>query len=546
MTTMMIRSINTSARRVSVAPCRLKSTLAAATTTTMEDDTKQDHPTLVRVSKLPIIGSMNQTYSGLPVPHSQTRVLEFWPAMRAKFGEFYEIGIPGLGQGITGTAYIIQDPNEMASILRQEGKYPSGAVEFSWALGKFFRDRNLAIGGLLNHGPEWKRIRRFVQSDLLSPAAGARYVPAILEGAEIASRGAPYFSDNLNEYLGLASFDMFSNVLMGHLPKVSDPTSHSDPKDVEFCRNVTAALKLNSEFMVTAMEGILNAGLGIKTKKYKEYENSWDKAVDYAMQKVRELHQRRLDNTLNEKERDSYANMAYDRQATELEDKSANPAEFVQLNEVESIVGGLLSAGVDTTGGMLSFKLLHIASSPLVQDKLYHELQPTLVNSKLTADSLKLPYLNEILRESHRIASSAQTVPIKTLQVDRPVHGHPLPKGSVVMLDSYSTGQQQEHFEDPVGDFVPERFSREIVAARKGTRHQVVDHAFFNGPFSQGARKCPGSRVANLEAHALVAQWVLDWKMELPQGLHVSQVPYDLETVTTSHLPSITFAPRQH
>ena len=65
------------------------------------------------------------------------------------------------------------------------------------------------------------------------------------------------------------------------------------------------------------------------------------------------------------------------------------------------------------------------------------------------------------------------------------------------------------------------------------------------GPFSQGARKCPGSRVANLEGHALLAQWVLDWKMELPAGLHFSDVPYDLQTVHTAQLPAIQFTPRQ-
>ena len=113
------------------------------------------------------------------------------------------------------------------------------------------------------------------------------------------------------------------------------------------------------------------------------------------------------------------------------------------------------------------------------------------------------------------------------------------------MLDAYSTGHQQEHFDDPIEEFVPERFSKEAVAARKGTRHQIVDHAFFNGPFSQGARKCPGSRVANLEGHAMVAQWVLDWQMELPSGMHFSDVPYDLETMLKAQLPTIQFTPRQ-
>ena len=120
-----------------------------------------------------------------------------------------------------------------------------------------------------------------------------------------------------------------------------------------------------------------------------------------------------------------------------------------------------------------------------------------------------------------------------------------LPKGSVVILDGFSTGMRQEFFKDPVKEIVPERFLPDAVQERKGTSAQAVDHSFFNGPFSQGARKCPGSRLAKMEAHAIVAQWVMDWKIEMPSGYnHWTDVPYDQVTVTTALLPEIEFTPR--
>ena len=347
---------------------------------------------------------------------------------------------------------------------------------------------------------------------------------------------------------------------MGYIPKVGNTTeSHNhhddDPKDVEFCQNVSDALRLNSQLMLSGWENIMNQTFGITTRKYQEFDQKWTAALDYTGQKIKNLYQRRLDGTLTEKEQNCYCNVAYDRyeaQQQQQQDvtlkkkKEEKEEERFTLDEVEAIMGGLLAAGVDTTGGMLSFRLLHLASSPEIQDKLYHALQPTLdVHGQLTRESLDLPYLHQILRESHRMGSSVITAPIKTLQTGMVVHGHLLPKGSVVMLETYSTGQQQEHFEDDVAKFVPERFAKEAVTARKGTQHEVVDHVFFQGPFSQGARKCPGSRVANLEAHALMAQWVLDWKMELPSHItHFSQVPYGLRTVITATLPAIQFTPR--
>jgi cytochrome P450 len=215
------------------------------------------------------------------------------------------------------------------------------------------------------------------------------------------------------------------------------------------------------------------------------------------------------------------------------------------MKETEDIIGGLLSAGIDTTAGMLSWKLLHLASSPEAQDKIHQELQPTLSHGKLTRESLVLPYLNACIRESHRLRNPIVTIPMKVLPEERSVHGQRLPKDSVIIFDGYSTGMQHEHFVEPVNEFHPERFSPEAVQERKGTDSQIVDHTLFKNPFSDGARKCPGSRVASLEAVAFCAQLVLDYKMELPSGIqHWSDVSYGLETVTTAYLPKIQFSPR--
>ena len=334
--------------------------------------------------------------------------------------------------------------------------------------------------------------------------------------------------------------------MMGFLPRVSDPNASSDPQDRAFCDNVAKGLRLGTLISRTPMENLFINVFKMKTPKYKEYEKAWKQAVETSQQKAEELYRRRSGNQLTEREEDSYANQAFARQAAEENNSPENKEFHITLEETKQMAGALLSAGVDTTGNMLTWKLLHLASSPEAQDKLYHELQPTLVDGKLTRESLAIPYLTQFLRESHRLGNPTITVPMKKFaHVGPRVHGLDLPKGSVVMLDGYSTGMEQEHFEDPVTDFVPDRFSKEAIKARKGTPHQIVDHSFFNGPFSQGARKCPGSRVANLEAHALIAQWVLDWKMALPSSVgHFSEVPYGLETLNTAYLPAIEFTPR--
>jgi cytochrome P450 len=127
----------------------------------------------------------------------------------------------------------------MMKILRREGIYPTSIVQKQWPILEFFKDHNFGrVMGLLQHGPEWKRIRSFLQSDLLSPQSAARYIPGIIRAAEYASKGAASNESKIKFYLNEASFDMFSMILLGDLPRIADPSTESRPDDVRFCRSV--------------------------------------------------------------------------------------------------------------------------------------------------------------------------------------------------------------------------------------------------------------------------------------------------------------------
>jgi hypothetical protein len=65
-------------------------------------------------------------------------------------------------------------------------------------------------------------------------------------------------------------------------------------------------------------------------------------------------------------------------------------------------------------------------------------------------------------------------------------------------------------------DFRPGWWLQNDVEAREGTPAAQLDHPLFSGLFSQGARRCPDSRVSKNEAFILFARLVLDWKMSSP------------------------------
>ena len=55
----------------------------------------------IDVPKLPVFGSFIQRYSNA-VPYTADTVYDFWFNGRKKFGDFYCLGMPALGKGITG------------------------------------------------------------------------------------------------------------------------------------------------------------------------------------------------------------------------------------------------------------------------------------------------------------------------------------------------------------------------------------------------------------------------------------------------------------
>ena len=165
----------------------------------------------------------------------------------------------------------------------------------------------------------------------------------------------------------------------------------------------------------------------------------------------------------------------------------------------------------------------HLALNPKCQEKLHLELSTSLKEkgsdqgTTLNADVLgrkASPYLHMCLRESHRATPAFSALMWKgNSQRAVEIHGQTIPQGSTIQLGHVSYDKE---FVDEPKQFRPERWSAECVAAREGTKSEILDHPFLREPFSQGARRCPGSRVATNEILAMIAQLVLDWKVSVP------------------------------
>jgi len=504
---------------------------------TKEKTDETSHPVLQNAPSLPFVGSLITKYSG--VSFDMNTQYENGLEGRRRFGDFFTLGVPGFGTGLHGTLYSITDPNEMMKIVRNEGAHPSGLVEKIWALRKGLKDSNSAIVdgedyGLLGKGERWKKQRTFLQTGMLCPKAARGFIPGIVGAAEMASEIAPSHANDLNNYLNYCAFDMFSSFMFGELTNTAGSvitttttgedgnSCESNDENVKFVKAALGVFHHLDALGMSPWDYFMVEKIGIKTKQYRAFEDLWDTVREIGRKKLYSFMERHEQGNLNDIEKASYFASAIDRQASEGPDG-------ISRDEMVELCLFALMVGVDTTSSVTAWNLMHLALNPTVQNKLHEELSAVVSQNggKLDANVLSkssTPYLHACIRESHRITPAFGQVMSKSNSKSAvEVHGVTLPKDSVTALAHIS---YDPTYVDNPRDFKPERWSAEAVSSRKGTRSELVDHPIYRDPFSQGARRCPGSRVATNEVLSIIAQLVLDWKITSPLT-SLDDVPYD-------------------
>ena len=506
------------------------------------------------VKTLPYLGSIVPPYSNTP-PFDPQRFYDYYPEKRRRHGDFYRMGFPGLGKGRDGLMYIVTDPNEFIKVIRQERgssmPYPRGIVEAEWPLVDWLQsnDSVLARGtndeedrlGFAGRGATWKRLRTFLQTDLLSPQAAAGYVPIMAEAARLASRGAPASSDHLNAYTNRCSFDLFNSLMFGQLTKMADPDTGHDEDNIAFCQASVRGMEAMLAQLTSPVQLPLFK-MGIRTKLYKDMASNMAVAFGIANEKVASFRARCDAGGLNGAEKISYLGRAIERQR--------DPSSNISEQDLVELINVSLVAAIDTTSSLLSWNMMHMALNPDVQEKLHGELTESICKAGGTINAEMLrrgesPYLHAVLRETHRLTPPAPITVMKENSLDDvEMHGSKVPQDSLICLDAFSVGLDPNLVDDPQ-EFRPERWLPPAIDARKGTSAEVLDHPYYRDPFSQGSRKCPGSRVANNEVLILLSQLVLDWRMEAPEGYSKESVEYSLKGMIHPTMPKLAFISRQ-
>ncbi|KAG5669753.1 hypothetical protein PVAND_000047 [Polypedilum vanderplanki] len=221
-----------------------------------------------------------------------------------------------------------------------------------------------------------------------------------------------------------------------------------------------------------------------------------------------------------------------------FENRTKNPIErhdFVQLllnlkdtftpTELAAEAFLVYAGGFESSSTLMQFTLYELALNQDMQDRLRKELIEGIEENdgKLTYDLIfSFKYLNMVIQESLRkYPPIPNTFRKATKDYQFPDTNLIIPKGTNIILNTYSLHRDPEYFPEPE-KFDPERFSAENV-------RNIRPYTML--PFATGPRNCLGERFALMQSKIGITKLITNFVF----------MPCDKTTIPMKYVPSAPF-----
>ncbi|KAK4274921.1 hypothetical protein QN277_018080 [Acacia crassicarpa] len=168
--------------------------------------------------------------------------------------------------------------------------------------------------------------------------------------------------------------------------------------------------------------------------------------------------------------------------------KDANNKPLLTIQEIKSQITELMLATIDNPSNVVEWALAEMMKQPEILDKATEELDQVVGKDRLVEESdiPKLNYIKACLRESFRLhPSDSFNVPHVAMR-DTVVSNYFIPKGSHVLLSRVELGRNPKVWEEP-HKFKPERHLRD-----DGSNVFLIEADLRFITFTTGKRGCPG------------------------------------------------------
>ncbi|CAM1506733.1 Fc.00g063740.m01.CDS01 [Cosmosporella sp. VM-42] len=189
---------------------------------------------------------------------------------------------------------------------------------------------------------------------------------------------------------------------------------------------------------------------------------------------------------------------------------------FTDENLVDQLMT-FLAAGHETTASAMTWAIYMLARNPDVQSRLREEIRERLpsVDSDVDITSIdidRMPYLNAVCSEVLRYYSPVPLT-LREAAYDTTILGHPVRKGTRVMLAPWATNFDNTLWGPDAAQFNPDRWmpqhdqdGNEKTGDNNKSGGATSNYAFLT--FLHGPRSCIGSSFARAEFACLLAGWI--------------------------------------
>mmetsp|Transcript_11526 Transcript_11526/g.21378 ORF Transcript_11526/g.21378 Transcript_11526/m.21378 type:complete len:518 (-) Transcript_11526:1116-2669(-) len=416
-------------------------------------------------------------------------------------------------KGIKGdTEVYVFNQDDVAHVYLNDGAHPHSPAQDIQGLASFLIKRygedsqdSFSHFAFSEKEEVWRHGREIIAGALLSKGIPT-YAPLIQEAARNAAPYIEVYEDDMFRFFQLAAFDMFGAAVWGdNAESVMDPKSDNPLKQ-----------------MVDLDEQSLALDVTVSFAPFFLHPRNAAAKLDEAYGKLYDLAEPIIDRIFDPT-------------------KEVKPCFFKDLkevhglsrNEIAASVGSLLAAGIGTTAGTMSMLYTALLMHPECQPKIRAEINQVLGKDEPYGQRTKLPYLEAVIRETHRLYPGAAVATMRLLKEDLvlPATGYRIPAGTKVHLCPGYAARDTEINSD-ASEFNPDKYLKGAKAAAKGCPHQSLYYSRVNkDPFSMGPRSCAGKRVAEIEIRSLFVELLRRYEFVPEAPLSINGMKFKQRTL---------------
>ncbi|KAF7825839.1 cytochrome P450 82C4-like [Senna tora] len=420
---------------------------------------------------LPLIGHLHLLGAQVPIAH----IFASWAD---KYGPIFTLRLGAYPALVVSTQEAIKECFTTNDKILATRPKSSHGVYFGY---------NFAGLGFASDGPYWRKLRKLVMLELLSPRRVESFkhvheseTSTFIKELYLYLEGNGFGIILINEWFERLTFNVLTKMISGK----KYFGNLQDVKDDQIGKLIKNFMHISGELVPSDLipflgwlkyEGRVLKSMKRIAKDLDELVTSW----------IEEHDVKRCENEVSDDEKQDF--MDFMVSVIEEDDDTLGHS---RDNIIKANVLNLILAGVDTTSINMTWMLSILLNNKHALKRAQEEIDVHVGKQRWvqTSDIKNLTYLEAIAKETLRLYPPAPHMVPHEASQDCTISGYLVPKGTIVVANVWKLHR------DPSIWSQPERFEPERFISSSDNNNN--SNSFEYLPFGYGRRACPGSALA--------------------------------------------------